>query len=484
MTDPAGDDRSLPFASVGTSKTPRARAKYGLLAELKSALGDERVANDQAALAAYAYDASLARSRPEFVVFPETTPEVSAVVKIAGAWGTPVLARGAGTGLSGGAIPVNGGVVMCLARMNRIIEIDARNRTALVEPGVVNADLTAAAEKMGLYYAPDPSSEKICTLGGNVAENSGGAHCLAHGTTTNYVLGAEVVTADGTPCWLGSAPGDSIGYDLTGVFVGSEGTFGIVTRILLRLRRRTEAVRTMLAAFPDVLSAGNAVSRVIAAGIVPVALELMDGTTVRAVEAAVQPGFPTDAEAVLIVEVEGVEDGLDDEIHSIRELLIAAGASSTRLADGPDDRARLWAGRKKARSVLGTLAPNYYVHDGVVPRTQVARVLEVAVAAGKRHGLRVATYLHAGDGNIHPNVLFDASIPSEAEHAALAGKEILKACVDLGGALSGEHGIGVEKQEFLGWSYTNEDLSAMRRVKAAFDPTGLLNPGKVLPVES
>ena len=452
-----------------------------LLSELRAVLAPGRVVNDQASLAAYEYDASLARSRPQVVVFPETTLEVSEVVKIARSMAMPVLARGAGTGLSGGAVPVSGGAVMCFARMNRIIEIDARNRTALVEPGVVNADLSRAAERMGLYYAPDPSSERTCTLGGNVAENSGGAHCLAHGTTTNYVLGVEVVTADGSVCWLGSACGDAAGYDLTGVFVGSEGTFGIVTKILLRLRHRPEAVETLLAAFPDVRSAGDAVSRVIAAGSVPVALELMDGTTVRAVEAAVRPGFPTDAGAVLLVEVEGMKDGLDEEINSIHEILIAAGASSARFAEGPEDRARLWAGRKKARSVLGTLAPNYYVHDGVVPRTQIANALDAAVAAGKKHGLTVATYLHAGDGNIHPNVLFDASDSAEAEHAALAGKEILRACVDLGGALSGEHGIGVEKQEFIEWTYSDDDQSAMRRVKYAFDPKGLLNPGKVLP---
>ena len=283
-----------------------------LLSELTALLGPGRAVADQASLAAYEYDASLARSRPQVVVFPETTREVSEVVKLAQARAVPVLARGAGTGLSGGAVPVRGGAVMCFARMRRIIGIDARNRTALVEPGVVNADLSSAAEKMGLYYAPDPSSERTCTLGGNVAENSGGAHCLAHGTTTNYVLGVEVVTADGSVCWLGSAHGDAAGYDLAGVFVGSEGTFGIVTKILLRLRRRPEAVETLLAAFPSVRSAGDAVSRVIAAGSVPVALELMDGTTVRAVEAAVKPGFPTDAGAVLLVEVEGVRDGLDD----------------------------------------------------------------------------------------------------------------------------------------------------------------------------
>lgn len=455
-----------------------------LLSELTALLGPGRAVADQASLAAYEYDASLARSRPQVVVFPETTREVSEVVKLAQARAVPVLARGAGTGLSGGAVPVRGGAVMCFARMRRIIGIDARNRTALVEPGVVNADLSSAAEKMGLYYAPDPSSERTCTLGGNVAENSGGAHCLAHGTTTNYVLGVEVVTADGSVCWLGSAHGDAAGYDLAGVFVGSEGTFGIVTKILLRLRRRPEAVETLLAAFPSVRSAGDAVSRVIAAGSVPVALELMDGTTVRAVEAAVKPGFPTDAGAVLLVEVEGVTDGLEDEIRSIRKILVGAGASSARLAQGPEDRARLWAGRKQARSVLGTLAPNYYVHDGVVPRTQIANALDAAVAAGKKYGLTVATYLHAGDGNIHPNVLFDASDSAEAERAALAGEEILRACVDLGGALSGEHGIGVEKQDFIEWTYSIEDQSAMRRVKSAFDPNGLLNPGKVLPAAS
>ena len=361
-----------------------------LLSELKAVLGAGRVFNDQASLAAYEYDASLARSRPQLVVFPETTLEVSEVVKIARARAMPVLARGAGTGLSGGAVPVSGGAVMCFSRMNRIIEIDARNRTALVEPGVVNADLSRAAERMGLYYAPDPSSERTCTLGGNVAENSGGAHCLAHGTTTNYVLGVEVVTADGSVCWLGSARGDAAGYDLTGVFVGSEGTFGIVTKILLRLRHRPEAVETLLAAFPDVRSAGDAVSRVIAAGSVPVALELMDGTTVRAVEAAVRARVSNRRGG-------GIAGGSRGKSRMALTMRLAPFGkySPGRAHRAPDlPRGReigrdCGPGARRRGSVLGTLAPNYYVHDGVVPRTQIANALDAAVAAGKKHGLTV-----------------------------------------------------------------------------------------------
>ena len=453
----------------------------GLRAALESVLDRSRVLSDDATLTSYEYDASLARSKPEFVIFPESTHEVAEAVKVARSHGANILARGAGTGLSGGAVPVAGGVVICLVRMDRIIDIDPRNRSAVVEPGVVNVDLSRAAEPFGLYYAPDPSSQTTCTLGGNVAENSGGAHCLAHGTTTNYVLGLEVVTAGGETCWLGSRSGEPQGFDLTGVFVGSEGTFGIVTKIMLRLRRKPEAVRTLLVAFPDIRSAGEAVSNVIAAGIVPVALELMDGTTVRAVETALKSGFPIDAGAVLLVEIEGVEGGLDEDIRAIQDLIESAGASMSRLVLDEDERARLWAGRKKARSVLGTLAPNYYVHDGVVPRTKIADALDAIGRVAAKYGLPVATYLHAGDGNIHPNVLFDASDRDEALRAEKAGEEILRTCVDLGGALSGEHGIGIEKQNFLGWSYSKEDQARMLDVKAAFDPSGALNPGKVFP---
>ena len=448
---------------------------------MESALDRDRVLCDDAALTSYEYDASLARSKPEFVIFPESTQEIAEAVKVARSHGANILARGAGTGLSGGAVPVAGGVVICLVRMDRIIEIDPRNRLAVVEPGVVNVDLSRAAAPFELYYAPDPSSQTTCTLGGNVAENSGGAHCLAHGTTTNYVLGLEVITAGGETCWLGSRFGEPQGFDLTGVFVGSEGTFGIVTKIMLRLRRKPEAVRTLLAAFPDVRTAGEAVSIVIAAGVVPVALELMDGMTVRAVETALRAGFPSDAGAVLLVEIEGVEDGLDDDIRAIQDLLESAGASMSRMALDEADRARLWAGRKKARSVLGTLAPNYYVHDGVVPRTKIADALDVIGRVATKYGLPVATYLHAGDGNIHPNVLFDASDRDEALRAQKAGEEILRTCVDLGGALSGEHGIGIEKQNFLGWTYSKGDQARMLNVKSAFDPSGALNPGKVFP---
>ena len=451
-----------------------------LVTGLQAALGRRRVLDAPAATTAYEYDASLARSRPDIVVFPESAEEVALVVKRAGEARLPVVARGAGTGLSGGSVPSAGGVVICFTWMNRILELDPRNRLAVVEPGVINADLTRAAHSSGLYYAPDPSSEKICTLGGNVAENSGGAHCLAHGTTTNYVLGLEVVLAGGRIARFGSLGGETSGYDLTGLAVGSEGTLGIVTKIALRLRRRAEDVRTLLMSFADVRSAGQAVTDVIAAGILPVALELMDARTVRAVEEALHPGFPADAGAILLVETEGVREGLDGESERIAALCRAAGATTTRLAENASQRDAFWAGRKGARSVLGRLRPNYYVHDGVVPRTKIAEALEAIEEIASRHELPVATYLHAGDGNIHPNILFDAADPDEARRSAEAGREILKLCVDMGGTLSGEHGIGVEKRPYMSWVFSAADLSAMRRVKEAFDPANALNPGKIL----
>ena len=450
----------------------------GLIRALERALTADRVFGDAAGRTAYEFDASLAHGRPRAVVLPESAAEVCRVVGVAREFDLPVVPRGAGTGLSGGAIPSQGGIVVAFTRMDRILDVDRRDRRALVEPGVVNDHLTTAAAKHGLYYAPDPSSQRICTLGGNVAENSGGAHCLAHGTTTNYVLGLEVALAGSELVWLGSDAGDAAGYDLRGAMVGSEGTLGIVTKIALRLRRAPEAVRTLLAAFTGVRAAGEAVTEIIAAGILPVALELVDGMTARAVEEALHAGFPPDAGAVLLVEIEGVEDGLDAEMERI-EAICAGSATTTRRAETESERAALWRGRKGARTVLGNLRPDYYVHDAVVPRSRLPDALEAIEVVAAKHQMLVATYLHAGDGNLHPNVLFDAADPAEFERAMQAGSEILHFCLDLGGVLSGEHGIGLEKRGYMDAVLAPADQAAMRSVGAAFDPQDRLNPGKI-----
>jgi glycolate oxidase len=452
----------------------------GLIRALERALTADRVFGDAAGRTAYEFDASLAHGRPRVVVLPESAEEVRRVVAVAREFDLPVVPRGAGTGLSGGAIPSEGGIVVAFTRMDRILEVDPRDRRALVEPGVVNDRLTTAAAKHGLYYAPDPSSQRICTLGGNVAENSGGAHCLAHGTTTNYVLGLEVALAGGGLVWLGSDAGDAAGYDLRGAVVGSEGTLGIVTKIALRLRRAPEAVRTLLAAFSGVRAAGEAVTEIIAAGILPVALELVDGMTAQAVEEVLHAGFPPDAGAILLVEIEGVEDGLDAEVERI-EAICRGSATTTRRAQTEAERAALWRGRKGARTVLGNLRPDYYVHDAVVPRSRIPDALEAIEAVAAKYQMPVATYLHAGDGNLHPNVLFDAADPAEFERAMQAGSEILHLCLDLGGVLSGEHGIGLEKRAYMDAVLAPADQAAMRSVGAAFDPQDRLNPGKIFP---
>lgn len=445
---------------------------------LEHILRPNQVFKDLAVRTAYEFDASLARGRPDTVVIPETAAEVVKVVQVAEEYGVPLVARGAGTGLSGGAIANRGGIVIAFTRMDRILRIDKRNRLAIVEPGLINDRLTTEVSKHGLYYAPDPSSQRVCTLGGNVAENSGGAHCLAHGTTTNYVAGLEVVIAGGQRIWLDDPASDSEGYDLRGVMVGSEGTLGIVTKIALKLRRKPEAVKTLLASFSGVFDAGKAVTTIIEAGILPVALELMDKMTVQAVEAALHPGFPTNAGAVLLVETEGVIEGLGAEMTQIQEICNQS-ALETRLAEGPDEQAALWRGRKGARTVLGSLRPNYYVHDAVVPRSKVPEALEAIQQVANKYKMPVATYLHAGDGNIHPNVLFDASNSEEEDRAMSTGHEILQICLKLGGVLSGEHGIGLEKRAFMDESLTPEDQAAMQVLETVFDPKRLLNPGKI-----
>ncbi len=454
-----------------------------VLRDLRQAVGAQHVVADPLDLRIYERDGSITGAVPDAVVLPATAEEVAAVVRIAARHDLPVVPRGAGTGLSGGAVTLHGGIALQVTRMRRIVEIDTYARTALVEPGVVNADLSAAAARHGLFYAPDPSSQKACTIGGNAAENSGGPHCLYYGVTTNHVLGLEVVLPDGRVAWLGG-DADRPGLDLLGVFVGSEGTLGTITKVLVRLLPIPEAVTTLMAAFPTVDAASQAVSEVIGHGIVPAALEMMDQVTVGAVEAHYHAGYPTDAGAVLLAEVDGLGEAAAEQAEAVRKVLKDNEATALRQAADPAERELLWAGRKGAIGALGRIKPNYYLHDGVVPRTRLPEVLRRVGEVGKAYGLPVANVFHAGDGNLHPNLLFDLREKGALEQVEKAAEEMLHACIELGGTLSGEHGIGLEKNAFMPWVFSPDDLAAMRRVKTAFDPQGLLNPGKVFPDET
>ncbi len=449
--------------------------------ELVRALGRERVLSTPEELIAFEYDGTIEPGKPQVVVFPESTEQVSAAVRIAHRFAVPVIPRGAGTGLSGGAVATVGGVVVALTRMKRVLEIDVANRLAVVEPGVVNLDLSKAVAPHGLYYAPDPSSQRACTIGGNVAENAGGPHCLAYGATTNHVLGAEVVLADGEVVRLGGRTRDVAGYDLIGAFVGSEGTLAIATKIVVRLMKLPESTRTLLAIFDSVDDASNSVSAIIAAGILPSALEMMDRNIIAAVEPVIHAGYPLDAEAVLLIEVDGLEEGTIEEAAAIEKLCQANNARDVRLAVEQPDRERLWAGRKTSISALGRLYPNYYVLDGVVPRTKLVEVLRQTYAIADRYGLAVANVFHAGDGNLHPNLLFDEREPGTTERVLDAGAEIMRVCVDAGGSITGEHGVGLEKRDFIAWIFGPDDLAAMAKLKPAFNAGERYNPCKAFP---
>ncbi len=462
-------------------KPPRGTVTRACVRDLERAVGRERVISTPEELIAFEYDATIERGTPQAVVFPESTEQVAAAVRVAHRYGVPVTPRGAGTGLSGGAIAAVGGVVVVLTRMKRIIEVDVANRLAVVEPGVVNLDLSRAVAGDGLYYAPDPSSQRACTIGGNVAENAGGPHCLALGSTTNHVLGVEVVLADGEVVWLGGRFRDVPGYDLAGAFVGSEGTLGIATKIVVRLTRLPESTRTLLAIFDTVDDASNAVSAIIAAGIVPAALEMMDRNIIAAVEPVLHCGYPLDAEAVLLIEVDGLEEATVEQAGAVHEICAVNRAREVRVAAAQAERDLLWAGRKASISALGRLYPNYYVLDGVVPRTKLPAVLRQVYAIAARVGLAVANVFHAGDGNLHPNLLFDARIPGTTARVLEAGAEIMRLCVDAGGSITGEHGVGLEKRDFIGWIFDEHDLGAMTRLKAAFDAGERYNPCKAFP---
>ena len=451
------------------------------IAELQSVVGRDHVIDGTYDLHIFARDASIEGAMPDAVVLPATSGEVAAVVRVAAKHHIPVVPRGAGTGLSGGAVTIRGGIALQMTRMRRILEIDPVSQTALVEPGVVNQELSLAAASHGLFYAPDPSSQKACTIGGNAAENSGGPHCLYYGVTTNHVLGMEVVFADGSVHWVSGDAPDRVGLDLCGVLVGSEGTLCAITKVKVRLLRVPPTVATLLAAFPTIESASHAVSAVIAGGIVPAALEMMDQVTVGAVEAHYHAGYPTDAGAVLLVEVDGISESTSELMAAIRQLLEANHGYALREAKDPVERDLLWAGRKGAIGALGRIKPNYYLHDGVVPRTKLPQILSAVGEIGEHYKLPVANVFHAGDGNLHPNILFDLRDHNVLHQVESAGEEMLRAVVEFGGALSGEHGIGLEKSAFMPWVFSPDDLDAMHQVKDAFDPDGIMNPGKIFP---
>jgi glycolate oxidase subunit GlcD len=454
-----------------------------LIETLRARLGAQAVLTRPEDLLVYEADAlTLSARPPDAVVLPRDTADVVAVVKACRDAGVPFVPRGAGTGLSGGAVAACGGVVIECSRMDRILELDPVDRYAVAQPGVVNADLSRVAAPYNLFYAPDPSSQAACTIGGNVAENSGGPHTLKYGTTTNHVLGLELVLPDGEVVVLGGPTGFAPDLDLVGAVVGSEGTLGVVTRVWVRLVPLPEAVETLLAIFPDVVSSCRAVTAVIRAGLVPAALEIVDQRTVRAVEASVYAaGLPLDAGAVLLVELDGVREAVAGQVERVRELAAAAGATRVEVARDAAERARFWRARKGAFGAMGRLAPDLYVHDAVVPRVKLPEILERVCAVCDRYGLRLSNVFHAGDGNLHPNISFDRRNPGELQRVLAAGAEILRVCVEAGGVISGEHGIGLEKRDYMGLLFGPEDLSAMARLRDAFDPDRRSNPEKVLP---
>lgn len=455
----------------------------GLVKELGRIVGREHVLHRPEDLLGYECDGyTIDKALADAVVLPAATADVAAVVRACRRHGVPFLPRGAGTGLSGGCLAVRGGVQIALTRMNRILDVDLRNRRALVEAGVPNLAITRAVAEHGYAYAPDPSSQVASTIGGNVAENSGGPHTLKYGVTTNHVLGMEMVLPDGDVVWLGERAGEAPGYDLRGFAIGSEGTLGIVTRVLVRLIRQPRAYRTLLAIYDSVEDAGKTISGIIADGIVPAALEMMDNLFIRAVQAASPCGLPLDAEAVLIVELDGMETGIDSQVAQVEALCEVHGAREVRRAQSAAERHALWHGRKRAFGSVGRLSPSYCTQDGVIPRCRVAPVLKQIAEIGRRYDLRIGNVFHAGDGNLHPVILFDERDADQVRRVLAAGEEILRLCVEVGGSLTGEHGIGIEKVGMMHLLFSDADMDAMRLARSAFDPDGVCNPGKVLPV--
>ena len=455
-----------------------------LVLELIDLLGQENVIIDDISLKVYECDgAEFFKALPDVVVFPDSAEEISQIVKLANIYNKPYIARGAGTGLSGGTLPINAGIMIAMNKMNRILEVDLENRQAVIEPGVVNLMLTQAVQDKGYHYAPDPSSQQACSIGGNIAENSGGPHTLKYGVTTNHILGMEVVLPNGEIIEFGGPIEEDLGYDLRGLMIGSEGTFGIVTKAIVRLTRNPQAYYTMLGVFETIDNATNAVSNIIADGIVPAALEMMDNFVIRAVEEAFSWGLPTDAGAVLIVELDGVEAGMSDEADQIIRILEDHHTREVRTAKDDEDRKNLWTARKRAFGALGLLAPNYITQDGTVPRSQLPKMLQFVGEVSKKYDIPIANVFHAGDGNLHPIVLFDKRDSDQVERVHMVNKEILQACVDVGGTISGEHGIGVEKQEFMPLIFSKEDMDLMVTIRNIFNPKQLCNPKKIFPID-
>jgi glycolate dehydrogenase FAD-linked subunit len=452
-----------------------------LLNDLKRLLGPDSVLYKPEDLVLYEYDGSIEVARPNYVVFPRTTADVVGIVNLAKRYETPLVGRGAGTGLSGGALARQGGIVTAFSHMNRILEIDLENQRATVQPGVVNADLSIAVAPRGLHYAPDPSSQKACTIGGNVSENSGGPHTLAYGVTTNHVLGLEIVLPTGELVRLGSPALDPPGYDLTGLFVGSEGTLGLVTEVTVKLTHLPEAIKTLLAVFETVDDATETVVDITAQGITPAACEMFDSWTLRAVEAYVHAGYPVDCAAVLLIDVDGLRESAETQAEDVAEVCRVHHARQVRVARDASERDLLWKGRKNAFGAIGQISPTYYTQDGVIPRTKLSVTLRRIDEIGKKYGFEIGNIFHAGDGNLHPLIPFDARKEGQLQNAVRAADEIIELCISLGGAITGEHGVGMEKDRLMPLLFSEAELDLMRSVRDAFNPAGLLNPGKIFP---
>ena len=453
-----------------------------LISRVEALLGPRGYLHRSEDLALYQYDGGIDAAIPELVAFPQSTEEVVALVKLAAEFDTPIVGRGAGTGLSGGVVARAGGVIVSFARMDRILEIDLENECAVVQPGVVNLDISLAVDADGYFYAPDPSSQKACTIGGNVSENAGGPHTLAYGVTTNHVLGLQCVLVDGSVFETGGkSPDTAHGYDLTGLLVGSEGTMVLVTKVIVRLMRKPELVKTMLAIYDRPEDAGATVAEITARAITPVALEMLDGVLLRMVEEAYHAGYPMDAAAVLLIELEGIREAVEEQVEQIREACLHCHAREVRVARNQQERELLWKGRKNAFGAVGRYAPSSLVQDGVVPRTKIAPALNFVLDVARRYELTISNIFHAGDGNLHPLILFNPRVPGETEKVKRAGEEILEYCIQVGGSITGEHGVGMEKNEMMPHLFSRDSLDAIAGFKKLFDPACRLNPGKLLP---
>ena len=453
-----------------------------LLSELQKLFGPDKVLYKREDMLLYEYDGSVEVARPDCAVFPENAEQVVALVALANRFQSPLVGRGAGTGLSGGALARRGGILTVFSRMNRILHVDAENQRAVVQPGVVNADLSAAVAHLGLHFAPDPSSQKACTIGGNVSENSGGPHTLAYGVTTNHVLAMQVVLPTGEIVRIGSSAPDGPGYDLPGLFVGSEGTLGLVTEITVKLTRLPEETKTLLAIFNRVEDATESVAEITARGITPAACEMLDGWSLRAIEAYIHAGYPTDSAAVLLIDVDGLCEACTGQSEQVAEVCRAHNAREVRAARDNRERDLLWKGRKNAFAAVGRVSPSYYVQDGVIPRTKLPATLRRIEEIGKKYGFEIGNIFHAGDGNLHPIVPFDVRDKDEFRRAVAASDEIIAYCVSVGGAITGEHGVGMEKDRLMPLMFSEAELALMTRVRNAYNPAGLLNPEKIFPV--